>query len=537
MKSIERDTLRVAREQFVTSRTLAPNSGTLLLAAILTVFAAVRFGLFAGISGADDVSIASLSLDLLSNGPSLPFSHYSGRVGLIYPQALVFALFGVGEWQMAVIPFLSSLGGVLLAYLIGKHYAQEQVGLLAAFLLAIFPLDAYFSSVLMPDLPLGATMALAFYLLITSERRQYLSLAVLAGLAWGWAYLIKVEAFFFVFVVAALWGTKQLSSRTVFVCAASVGTVVLVEHVIYYLGSGDMLLRLHLIAGTSGGKMVAKYSATQLWVFPKAWFLTPYYFGIHYYFLFFALLWLPLHKRNDTLPIAIWAIIFLLWLQFGGNPFSPSYSAKSHLDRYCNMLNVPMAVLIAMAMYDLGKRYGAKLQWILISLTSLTAILFVPFNQLSSERQAATKELLDKAREQQLYPLYLDRTSWALAELYLYDAAQKGELRNLQPHNFSTGETNTPDPSDINGYVLINHGFVDYGYNRYRVRKIESSQFKEHFETYLVSSNPMNISSYWSAEFLEAMASLIPISTIRMKIQETARGLLDGNDAVLLKRR
>ncbi len=537
MKSIERDTLRVAREQFVTSRTLAPNSGTLLLAAILTVFAAVRFGLFAGISGADDVSIASLSLDLLSNGPSLPFSHYSGRVGLIYPQALVFALFGVGEWQMAVIPFLSSLAGVLLAYLIGKHYAQEQVGLLAAFLLGIFPLDAYFSSVLMPDLPLGATMALAFYLLIKSERSQHLSLAVLAGLAWGWAYLIKVEAFFFVFVVAALWVTRQLSSRTLFVCAISVGAVVFIEHVIYYLVSGDMLLRLHLIAGTSGGKMVAEYNATQLWVFPKAWFLTPYYFGLHYYFLFLALLWLPLHKRHDTLPIVVWAAVFLLWLQFGGNPFSASYSAKSHLDRYCNMLNVPMAVLIAMTIYDLGERYGAQLQRIMVTLITLTAVLFIPFNQLSSERQAATKALLDIVQEQQLYPLHLDRTSWALAQIYLYDAAQKGELHNLQPHNFSTGETNSPDPIDIDGYVLINRGFVDYGYNRYRVRKIESSQFTDQFETYLVSSNPMNISSYWSAEFLEAMSSLIPISTVRMKIQETARGLLDGNDAVLLKRR
>lgn len=505
------------------------------LPGILVLFFLIRLLLFVGIVGADDVSIASQSLKVLSDGFYLPTGHYAARVGLIYPQALIFALFGVGEWQMALLPMLSSLGGILLAFAIGRRYGGDHVGLLAAFVLTIFPLDAYLATTLMPDQPLGVMIGLTFYLLVLAEEKQRSWLAVAAGLAWGWAYLIKVEAFFFLFVVLTMWALRQLSFRTVLACAAAVGAIVLAEHVIYFIASGDPLLRLHLATVQGGGEVVEEYSAAQLWVFPKAWFLTPYYFGLHYYMLFLAIAWLPLRGHRALLPIVVWVVVYLLWLQFGGNPFAEHYSAKSHLDRYCSMISIPMAVLIAALLRDMGKIWGSKFEYIGTGLLFAVALLFIPFNQLGAERQVATKRLLDIARAEQLFPLYLDRTSLALADFYLYDEAKAGKLHTLQEHDFRHMTTKLTPIDEVNGYVLINHGFVDYSYNRYRVSRVSPELFKGKFEEYKVADNPLSPMSYASARVLRWFAGFIPLERFRLKIQHTADELLSGRDAVLMR--
>lgn len=509
----------------------------LWLGLIIAFFLFNRLYLFVGIVGSDDVSIAGLALDVLNDGFYLPYDHYSARIGLIYPQALVFALFGVGEWQMAALPMLASMVGLLLAYKMGEHYGDSTTGLLAALLIALFPLDAYFSSQLMPDLPLGTTLALSIYLMLRAEAKQSAGLAVLAGLVWGWAYLIKVEAFFLVFVVLTLWAMRQLSWRTVFITGASVATVVLAENVAYYIASGEALLRVHLATVQGGGKFAANTAigAGELWVFPKSWFLTPYYFGLHYYALFGAMLWLLIRRQWVYLALITWVTIYLLWLQFGGNPFREDYKVKTHLERYCNMLNVPMALLIALAVQDIQKRFNAKASLVIALPIFLLPLLFLPFNQLSAERQISTKQLLDVVRKEQLFPLYLDRTSLTLANMYLYDEAQAGKLHTLQEHNFKTRETIVTKAEDIQGYVLINRGFVDYGKGRYDVDTVRPADYQPDFETHTSADNPLPGLSYASAKVLRWGAGFIPLEFFRNKIQNTADALLEGEDAVLMR--
>lgn len=509
----------------------------LAVASILAITLAIRLYLFVGINGADDISIANHAIKLLSEGPYIPHSHYSSRVGLIYPLAMLFAVFGVNEWSIALIPLISSLGGVWLTYLIGSHYAGMRVGIFAALLLALFPLDAYFASQLMPDLPLGSLLALSYYLLIRSGQQQAptLFLPILAGVFWGWAYLVKVEAFFFSFVVLGLFLSRQLSWRNSILVYSSVAVVVASEHIIYWFVSGDFLLRLHLATYQGGGQMVEAFSATQLWVFPKSWFLTPYFFSVHYYMLFAAILWAVWTRPAGMLPIFLWIVIFLLWLQFGGNPFSSNYSVKSHLARYCNMLNVPMAILIARFIFGLGEGLAATVApKAATAAVVLGAAILLPFNQLSAERQIATKQLLDIARSENLFPLYLDRTSYSLAEAYLYEEMKEGKLHNLQVHNFKTMESRLMPIETIQGHVLINRGFVDYGFNRYRVSKIQYSDFQDRFTIHSVADNPSSGVSYASARLLRWAAQLIPIARFRDKVLHTTDSVLEGNDAVLL---
>lgn len=509
------------------------------LTAIIGVFLLTRLYLFVGIVGSDDVSLATHSLELLQDGLYLPHDHYSARIGIIYPQALIFALFGVGEWQMAALPLLASLTGLVVAYKLGEHYAGQSVGLLAALMIALFPLDAYFSSQLMPDLLLGATLGLSFYLMVRAEANDSRALAILAGLVWGWAYLVKVEAFFLLFVVITLWAMRQLSWRTVFTVGLSVGAVVLTEHIVYFINSGDPMLRLHLALTQGGGKMVANsgLAANELWVFPKAWFMTPYYFGLHYYALFAATLWLLVRRQWVYLGLVVWVIVYLFWLQFGGNPFRDDYKVKTHLPRYCNMLNVPMALVIALMLQDIAQTFGKRIFALVLAPMVALPLLFAPFNQLNAERQIATKHLLDTARDEQLFPLYMDRTSLTVAALYLYDEMQDGKLKTLQKHDFKKMHTEVPAAEDIDGHILINRGFVEYGKRRYGVTAVTQDEFAQHFDVHTVADNPLPGLAYLSANTLRTAAGLIPIQFFREKIQNTADALLEGDDAVLMKKK
>lgn len=507
----------------------------LVLFGIAMTFIALRVIFFTGINGSDDVSIAMWSIKILSDGFYVPASHYASRIGLVYPQALVFALFGVGEWQMGVLPMLFSFGGLMLVFLIGKHYGGWTVGLLAMLVLTAFPLDLVFSSQMMPDLPLGTVMGLTFYLLLLAEKKQSRLIALLAGLAWGWAYLIKIEAGFFCCVLLGLLCVRQVSLRTAILCALSVGAVVLTEHLIYFIGSGDLLLRIHLAAFQGGGQVTREYSAEQLWVFPKAWFLTPYYFGTHYYLMFLAIGFLALRRRVDLAPLTIWVIVYLLWLQFGGNPLADTFRVKSHLARYCNMINIPMAVLTASATKEISG-LGARLSAYAATLALVVVgIMLMPFNALNAERQIATKKLLDFVKKENLHPLYLDRTSYSIAIIYLYDAANKGWLHQLQKHNSQTMETAILGEEQVSGYLLINRGFVDYQYDRYRVAKVKPEDYRRRFRIYRVVSNPAPKVSYLTVRGLRSLAEFIPIKRFREKAIRTADYLLEGHEAVLLK--
>lgn len=495
----------------------------------------IRIATFGGILGADDVSIAGDSLRLLDDGPYLPMGHYAARVGLIYPLAAIFGLVGVGEWQFTVINFIASILGVYLAYDIASRLVSPRAGLVAALLIAVFPLDVANATSLLPDLPTGTALAASFALAlrVPVSTRPYLW-ALLAGLVWGYAWLIKVEAFFMAPVFAAFLWQNRNAWRPILLIFIMAAAVVFAENLIYWLAGGKVFHRVYAAMHQGGGKLVEEYSGTSLWTFPKAWFVTFYSFGLHYYAMFFALSWIVIRRTSQLYLIWIWIVVFLLWLQFGGNPFAETYTIKTHLQRYCTMIDVPMAVLIAAALTDiwsLNRRLYAS--GTLITLV-LAGLFFVNFNTLSNEREQATKRALDLAIENDLFPLYLDRTSAAIAEFYLYNHPEKHLLTSLQQHDFRTSKTRLIPLQTIDGYILLNRGFMDFSWKRYRMDEVSLSEAMDKFELIATIDNPGNKLAYAQTRLLSALASVLP-GPLNEKIRGTANNLLMARDAVLLK--
>ena len=508
---------------------------SIIFAGILCLGVIVRTISYAGIMGDDDLSIAMKAAAILEHGPGVGQGHYGLRVGLIYPLAGLFGLFGIGEWQLAVLPLVMSCLGIWLAYAFGRRLIAPGVGLIAAAALACFPLDVYYATRYYPDLILGTSLALAFYLAWRSEdsERPWLWLVV-SGLVWGWAYLIKIEAVFMGLVFLGLLLARRRSWLRLTIPILVFGAVIAGENLIYWLLQGEVLHRIGVIESVSM-RASPEFGLTQLWVFPKSWFVTFYEFGLHYYLFFIGLVLVLIKWQKELLLIWIWAVVFLFWLQFGGNPFAENYHVKSHLARYCNMLNVPMAVIIGYTLWNLKTRSGSLFWVVFLVLLVLPALFFINFNTLNSERTVATKQALAHARDSNLFPLYMDRTSTGIARFLTYGSGKEDAIHSLQKHDFQEGKTEIRPLDELQGYVLLNRGFMAKAARRYYMQMVDIEAMQSRHKLIYRVDNPMNSLAYMQAQLLVFLGSQIPVDFLSDKISETGKRLLKGRDALVFQ--
>lgn len=119
---------------------------------ILCLALVVRILFIIGVVRGDDFDYSRAAYEI-SQGHQLNRNHCCGlnRVGIIYPVAALYALFGVNEWVTVAYPIFLSLVGVASIYGIGRVLDDEATGLIAALLWAVFPLDVFLSTQLLPD--------------------------------------------------------------------------------------------------------------------------------------------------------------------------------------------------------------------------------------------------------------------------------------------------------------------------------------------------------------------------------------------------
>ena len=501
---------------------------------ILLLALALRVLFFSGYQGSDDAALAFNAIRILNEGFFVPESHYSARIGLTVPLSWVFTVFGISENAIAGFALMFSLLGIWLAYVIGRETAGPGVGLIAALLLTIFPLDVYYATSLYPDVPLGVALALSFYCTLRAlkaERPLWWVLA--AGLAWGYGYLAKIEAVFMgaVFLVM-MWQHRGGGWLRVLSVILLFGAVVAGESIAYWLVTGDTVHRIKVIQGI-GMKASAEYGAGQLWVYPKAWFVTFYEFGLFYYLLFTALIWAAWKRKGKLLLVSVWLIIYLIWLEFGGNPFSASYSVKSHLLRYLGMISVPMAIICSYFILHAFKSTTMKV--VAVTFMVLTSMFFVNFNSLGQERFYAAKQGVNYAMEHNLFPLYADHTSGAIGIFQVKETEFEGQVSRIQEHSFKDGETEILPLERMSGYLLLVRDSMDYTSKRYYMKALDIDKLGETYETVYRLDNPMNALAYKQAELLVAIGNMIPVQFLRDKIAGTGNRLLKDKDVVIFK--
>ena len=94
------------------------------------------------------------------------------RFGMLLPIAFMYKLFGVSNFTTFFFQFLVSIIQIIFVYYLGKHLFNEKVGLLAAFLLAIYPLDVNNAPILEADILISFLTAFSVFLFYKGHKEQ-----------------------------------------------------------------------------------------------------------------------------------------------------------------------------------------------------------------------------------------------------------------------------------------------------------------------------------------------------------------------------
>lgn len=504
---------------------------------ILGLGLAVRLYVGGGVTAADDASMVELAARWLDEGPYLPDSHYSTRVGMTLPLALVFSVFGYGEVQVALLPLACSLISITLAYLFTRHLFDRNTALIAAASIAVFPLDALYGSRFYPDSIFGSISALAIYLIWRAPHKpKTLTWALLGGLIWGYAYLIKVEAFFLGFALLTLFFKREYFVAVVIASVACL-SVVLLENLVYWSVAGQFLYRLAAISasGETSLGLVQDYAREgEHLYYLKSWFVIFYNYGLHYYFMFTGIAMALLHRRSDLYPFVAWVVAMIMWLQFGGNFTDSGFHPKTKLLRYNLYFVVPMAVLIGWAFYQcqtlVQKAHQRTTRYLFGFLLIGPGLFFCNFATLSTEREVAIKEALTSLPPGESGLFYMDGATQKIAEmltLFGEISIHQNTLSNFQ----STPDGNRTENSDE--YLVVNPAYIKFRSWRYGGAAIKMSVLDRCLNREFTVSNPLPSVSYLQLEFMKTIASSVP--PLRDKIAVTADNLLDPNDVVIFK--
>lgn len=158
------------------------------LVLILIFATAVRLKFFVGLNLNDDLTYVNTAHDIVTGRFRINTWIIAARHTMNYPIAFFFWILGVSDFSAALWPLLTSLGSVVIAYYIGKEIFDVKVGLLAAFLLSVFPVDVAYATTLVPDIPVAFFMGLSVLFFVLGEKKNnfiyYFSSGVSIGLAW-----------------------------------------------------------------------------------------------------------------------------------------------------------------------------------------------------------------------------------------------------------------------------------------------------------------------------------------------------------------
>lgn len=369
------------------------NTGSILFFIILTGFF-LRFIMFSGFVGGDDIAYIANSVPIANGDFTPPETHWGTRTFPVLLTSLSIFLFGLSDFSIVLFPFITSIFGVLIAFLIGKQLFDDTTGLLSALLVAVFPLEILFASQLFPFVFLSVFSALCFYLFLRGEEKESSQLLFFSGVALGLAFTSRVTALYCLlfFGLYLLWKRKFLLRYAYFIVGLLL--VSLLEFAYYYLITGDALHRFEVLANqqlSSGTGIKIVNMAGQIDKSSLKWVLEPFIRPILEQELGFTFLILwpiviyQIFKKNAAVALLLlWIIPLFIYINYGTtSPFK--YYPLRRLPRYLSVISIPIMILIAWHLRSVGYKWR---NW-LIGLTLASSVLAL---LLDNSPQAMSRE-------------------------------------------------------------------------------------------------------------------------------------------------
>ena len=362
----------------------------------------------------------------------------STRLGLIYPTAFSYKIFGINDFSSVVFVLLTSLASIVLMFYFGKLLFNEKTGLIAAFLYSFYPLDLVYSTKLLSDLPSAFFVSLGLYLFFYLEIKKIKtwSLYIVSGILIGIGYMIRESALLIALFFIAYIIYKRKIKKKYFLVPIGVLSAVILESLLFLSLTGDILFRFHTSQSYLQEAVIGHNYFGRL-DFPLGLFHYPYLIltsnllNSFYILIFISILYCILKKERKAYPLMLWFIPLLLYLSFGSASLT-SYIPFRAVDRYLSIINVAGILLIAFFLYEkrgLFKKFALHL--------TLSLLLISSVMSLASRNDG---DLLDGLRElspflkQTSKPIYIDDRSIKVLE-YLSSFNSNIDLR-VYPKNF-----------------------------------------------------------------------------------------------------
>jgi hypothetical protein len=232
----------------------------------------------------------------------------------------------------------------LLAFRISGLGAAWIVGLL----LACFPVELRYASVLVPEPIMGAVVLFVAFLFLVAAERRSAPLALLAGVGFGCAYLIK-ETAAFVAIAFCLFALLRGEWKIAGSLAVGAALVVAAEFAWYWSQAGVLLFRPHALDlhnRTSEAVEANRYLSYRLWkAYPRLMLVPNLHLGVHSLVALtlgaLAFFW---DRSARLLWLSLWAALPLLYLNFGSTRMS-TYWVMPMIPRYISFVYAPLFLL------------------------------------------------------------------------------------------------------------------------------------------------------------------------------------------------
>jgi 4-amino-4-deoxy-L-arabinose transferase-like glycosyltransferase len=275
--------------------------------------------------------------------------------GLNATASIFYGLFGRSllAAKMSLLPYLIIL--LLSTYLIGKQMYSGFVGLLAAFLLFMYPVIFTSSRQFQLDFPLTAMVALTMLLFLKSDNFKDTKYSFFSGLSLGWAMLVKGQSMIFLIwpllfmlykVLRAPFrvNLKEGTFRNIAIFAISAGIIASVWWG-HQMKSSLYTLREHIFSAKKAAESDFQFSWSKRYSFSVIFYHFRRLFNSLSPLLFFAfLVSFPFFLKRKTKHKEI----ILSWLLIPFFLFSAVFVIKEH--RFLMPLAPAMALITVWAL-------------------------------------------------------------------------------------------------------------------------------------------------------------------------------------------
>lgn len=365
----------------------------LWLAPILLLALFLRWYFFVGLNWADDPWYVNEANEVLK-GHFHPENNLNRRIATYLPIAFSFYLFGIDEFSAVLFSLLCSLAEIVLIFLIAKRFLNEQIGLLAALILAIYPLHVNYATMAMGDVPVSLFGALSVFLFLLArekawgeygdsrDRRRMWFLFFCAGFIAYVSYLIKelgllAPLFMFVCFTYDIIKKRALNFHYACVLVGFLAAFFFEAGVYYLMGTIDPFVSINQGIEFFSDKENLRFLSFNMTYYPHYMFdpdlifnLGPHkhqdffyynYFSFFFYLVGISIIFLLLKGEKNTYKFIFWLLVILLWMQFGTMSWS-GYIPLHRLVRHLTIITIPSILLFSAALYGFISPGGAAAQ-------------------------------------------------------------------------------------------------------------------------------------------------------------------------------